>query len=110
MLLGLQNENKMHLISAGKLKQAASKFPDALKSIQAFCKIIQQVTWQNLLETQKVYRDAEAVGNFTVFNIKGNKYRLIIDIDYVEQVAYFKYFLTHAEYDKEKWKNDPHFE
>ncbi|MCC0179799.1 type II toxin-antitoxin system HigB family toxin [Waterburya agarophytonicola K14] len=54
-------------------------------------------------------RDTEAVKNFTVFNIRGNKYRLILDIDYIEQVAYFKYFLTHSEYDKEKWKNDPYF-
>ena len=38
-----------------------------------------------------------------------DKYRLILDIDYSEQVAYFKYFLTHAEYDKEKWKDDPYF-
>jgi mRNA interferase HigB len=56
------------------------------------------------------FRDnAEAVGNFTVFNIKGNRYRLILDINYEEQVAYFKYFLTHAEYDKEQWKNDSYY-
>ena len=100
----------MHLISTGKLKQAASKHPDAMKTIQAFCKTIKQAQWQNLIDVQQIYRDAEAVGNFTVFNIKGNKYRLILDLDYVEQVAYFKYFFTHAEYDKEKWKNDPYFE
>jgi mRNA interferase HigB len=34
---------------------------------------------------------------------------MILDIDYEEQVAYFKYFLTHAEYDKEQWKNDPYY-
>ena len=99
----------MHLISAGKLKQAASKYPDAMKTIQAFCKTIKQAQWQSLIDVQQVYRDSEAVGSFTVFNIKGNKYRLILDIDYVEQVAYFKYFLTHAEYEKEQWKNDPYF-
>jgi mRNA interferase HigB len=99
----------MHLISAGKLKQAASKYPDASKAIQAFCKIIKQAQWQNLLEVQTAYRDTEAVGNFTIFNIKGNKYRLILDIDYYEQVAYFKYFLTHAQYNREKWKNDPYY-
>ena len=99
----------MHLISAGKLKQVASKYPDATKAIQAFCKTIKQAQWQNLVEVQQAYREAEAVGNFTVLNIKGNKYRLILDIDYKEQVAYFKYFLTHAEYNKEQWKNDPYF-
>jgi mRNA interferase HigB len=62
-----------------------------------------------LVEVQQAYRDAEVVGNFTVLNIKGNKYRLILDLDYEEQVVYFKYFLTHAEYDREQWKNDPYF-
>jgi mRNA interferase HigB len=54
-------------------------------------------------------REAEAVGNFTVFNIKGNRYRLIVDIDYESGVIYFKYFLTHADYDKDRWKNDAYF-
>ena len=99
----------MHLISAEKLKQSASKYPDALKSIKAFGKTIKQAQWQSLIDVQQIYRDAEAVGKFTVFNIKGNKYRLILDIDYSEQVAYFKFFLTHAEYDREQWKNDPYF-
>lgn len=99
----------MHLISAGKLKEAASQYPDAVNAIKIFCKTINQTRWQSLIDVQQVYRDAEAVGNFTVFNIKGNKYRLILDIDYSEQVAYFKYFLTHAQYDQEYWKNDPYY-
>jgi mRNA interferase HigB len=56
-----------------------------------------------------LYPTADAVGNFIVFNIKGNSYRLIVSIDYAIQTIYYKYFLTHAEYDKEKWKNDPLF-
>ena len=100
----------MHLISTGNLKQVASKYPDVTKTIKAFCQTIKKAHWKNIIELQQAYREAEAVGNFTVLNIKGNKYRLILDIDYEEQVAYFKYFLTHAEYDKEQWKNDPYFE
>ncbi len=99
----------MHLISAGKLKKAASKYPDVSNTIKAFCKTIDQAQWQNLIDVQQIYRDAEAVGNFTVFNIKSNKYRLIFDIDYEEQVAYFKYFLTHAEYNRGQWKNDSYY-
>ncbi|MEH2401252.1 type II toxin-antitoxin system HigB family toxin [Nostoc sp.] len=44
---------------------------------------------------QAVYPEAEAVGNFTVFNIKGNKYRLLVDLVYSDQIIYltaeFKY-------------------
>ena len=99
----------MHLISAGKLKEASALYPDVKEVVNNFYKKVGNSAWQNLIDVQQDYRDAESVGNFTVFNIKGNKYRLILDIDYEEQVAYFKYFLTHSEYDKEQWKNDPYY-
>jgi mRNA interferase HigB len=70
---------------------------------------VRTAEWQNLIDVRSVYRDAEVVSNFMVFNIKGNKYRFIISIDYEEQMVYYKYFLTHAEYDKEQWENDPHY-
>ena len=99
----------MHLISAGKLKEASALYPDVKEVVNNFYKKVGNSAWQNLIDVQQDYRDAESVGNFTVFNIKGNKYRLILDIDYEEQVAYFKYFLTHSEYDKEQWKNDQYY-
>jgi mRNA interferase HigB len=99
----------MHLISAGKLKEAAIAYSDAVEIVKNFAKKVELSSWQNLIEVQVDYRSAEAVGNFTVFNIKGNRYRLILSIDYEAQIAYFKYFLTHAEYSKDDWKNDPHY-
>jgi mRNA interferase HigB len=71
--------------------------------------VVKGAEWQSLIDVQTIYRDAEAVGNFTVFNIKGNKYRLIVSIDYQAQLIYYKYFLTHAQYDKENWKNDDYY-
>ena len=72
-------------------------------------KITSKASWFNLVDVQRVFPKAEAVSNFTVFNIKGNSYRLITSIDYQKQLIYIKYVLTHAEYDKEQWKNDPYF-
>ncbi|MDJ0800318.1 MAG: type II toxin-antitoxin system HigB family toxin [Calothrix sp. MO_167.B12] len=72
-------------------------------------RVATKAEWKNLVEVQTTYPKAEAVGNFTVFNIKGNNYRLIIDIVYEAQRIYIKYVLTHAEYDRDKWKNDPYF-
>jgi mRNA interferase HigB len=99
----------MHLIAISRLREAAAKFPDVATQIEDWNEIVEIATWQNLTEVQQTYAAAEAVGNFTVFNIKGNRYRLIVSINYSRQLIYFKYFLTHAEYDKDNWKNDPYF-
>ena len=99
----------MHLISARNLKLVVSQYPDLEENIKIICKNIQDANWSHLVELQEVYPSAESAGNFTVINIKGNKYRLILSIDYEKQVAYFKYFLTHSEYDKEQWKNDYYY-
>ena len=99
----------MHLISIRNLRFDAAKYPDAIKSVNNWYTIVKKSQWRNLEDVREIYRDAEAVGNFTVFNIKGNNYRLIVGIDYENQTVYYKYFLTHSEYDKNKWKNDPYF-
>ncbi|MEA5599254.1 type II toxin-antitoxin system HigB family toxin [Rivularia sp. UHCC 0363] len=99
----------MHLISIRKLRIDTNQFPDVKKQVEDWYTTTKKAEWTNLEDVRLIYRDAEAVGNFTVFNIKGNAYRLIVGIDYENQVIYYKYFLTHAQYDKDKWKNDPYF-
>jgi mRNA interferase HigB len=99
----------MHLISITNLRDDAAQYPDAQRAISNWFKTVEQAQWQNLEEVRQSFKDAEAVGNFTVFNIKGNNYRLIVGINYVKRRIYYKYFLTHAEYDKDLWKNDPYF-
>jgi mRNA interferase HigB len=98
----------MYLISARRVKEAAARHPDD-RVIRDFCKKVAQAEWPSLIGVQQDYQSAEAVGNFTVINIKGNKYRMILSIEYAEQIAYFKYFLTHADYDRDEWKNAPYF-
>ncbi len=99
----------MHLIFIQNLRKDAAQYPDVKNKIDSWNATVKKAEWQNLEEVRKIYRDAEAVRNFTVFNIKGNEYRQIAGINYEAQTIFYKYFLTHAEYDKDKCKNDPYF-
>jgi mRNA interferase HigB len=99
----------MHVISRRRLREFCQSHADSCEALYDWYDTASQASWQNLLEIQQTYPKAEAVSNFTVFNIKGNRYRLIADIQYQKQLIYVKYILTHAEYDKENWKNDPYY-
>lgn len=99
----------MHVISRKKLRDFCRIHGDCDQPLDDWYKIASKSNWGNLIEVQTAFPQAEAVGNFTVFNIKGNKYRLIVSINYEKQVIYVKYILNHAEYDKDKWKNDPYY-
>ncbi|MEH2195892.1 MAG: type II toxin-antitoxin system HigB family toxin [Nostoc sp.] len=99
----------MHIISFRLLREYAENHADCQEALSNWYKVATKAKWSNLVGVQQVFSKAEAVGNFTVFNIKGNKYRLIVSIDYEVQLIYIKYILTHAEYDKENWKDDPYF-
>ena len=72
---------------------------------------VQQLEWQDLEDVHKAYPSADGIGLesgtiVTVFNVKGNSYRLITWIDYDAQVIEALELLTHAEYDKNEWKKD----
>lgn len=99
----------MHIVSRRKLVEFAKVHADAYIPLDEWFKAAKSANWQHLEEVKQVFSTAEAVGNFTVFNIKGNRYRLIVDIVYSRQRIYVKYILTHAEYDKGNWKNDPYY-
>ena len=99
----------MHVISKVRLREFWVQYADSEDALNDWYKFASKAKWSNLLDVQQKYPKAEAVGNFTVFNIKGNNYRLIVDIRYDRQTIFIKYLLTHAEYDREKWKDDPYF-
>ncbi|NJR74911.1 MAG: type II toxin-antitoxin system HigB family toxin [Scytonema sp. CRU_2_7] len=62
---------------------------------------------QNFVELRQLFPSADQVSHLTVFNIGGNNYRLIALVDYKYQKVFIRHVLTHAEYNKEDWKNDP---
>jgi mRNA interferase HigB len=99
----------MHIISKKSLNEFSKAHADVATALKIWHQIAKSAQWQNIQEVKKSYSSADAAGRFTVFNIKGNKYRLIVSIDYERQIIYIKYVLTHSEYDSGRWKNDPYY-
>lgn len=94
----------MRFISRKALREAEQKHRGLEDSLDAWHRIAKQATWTSLNDVRKTWRDTDTVGDKTVFNIKGNHYRLIVKINYRSQTIFIKAILAHAEYDKEGWK------
>ena len=74
---------------------------DSLKPLHEWYKIVSQASWSNINDVRKTFNSVDYVGNERfVFNIKGNKYRLIAKIQFNDRTIFIKFIGTHAEYDK----------
>ena len=94
----------MNVISFKRIRNFASLHRDAASSLNAWYTVVKKARWQNLAELKQVYSSADLVDRYTVFNIKGNKYRLVSRIVYRSQTVFIVAIMTHQEYDRGKWK------
>lgn len=95
----------MHVISRKVLRQFWQEYPDSETALIRWLKIIESVSFQSFEELRSVFPHADLVANLIVFNIGGNKYRLLASIHFNRQKVYIRYILTHSEYDKDRWKS-----
>ena len=93
----------MRIFAHKTLLQFAVQHREAAEQLDFWYRITKRERWNNLVEVRKVFPHADSVGKWTVFNVKGNKYRLITEINYAKQFVFGRYFLTHSEYDKGAW-------
>lgn len=94
----------MRVIKRGALVQFWEHHPDAKPSLESWYAVVRKATWRTPAEMKAVYHNADLVGRRTVFNIAGNKYRLIARVNYHAQRVFVLYILTHADYDRGDWK------
>lgn len=78
-----------------------SKYLQAEESLRAWIYEVRFSTWENSNELKSKYGNASIISSKrVVFNIKGNDYRLIVDIEYRLKIVFVVWFGTHAEYDR----------
>jgi mRNA interferase HigB len=78
--------------------------PDSVAPLDRWVVIVQAASWKNPAEVRATFGSADFVGGKVVFNIGGNKYRLIAAISFEIRILSIEAVLTHSEYNKGKWK------
>jgi mRNA interferase HigB len=96
--------NIVHVISKSAWRQAVVQDHSLEGPISEWHKVASLAEWQNLVDVKQVYPSADYVDPYTVFNIRGGNYRLIVKIEYRWQMIFVKHLLTHADYQKGGWK------
>lgn len=94
----------MHVISRRALKRFWEQYPDSKNSLSRWFKIVQSSDFAGFNELRATFPSADKVGDLIVFNIGGNKYRLITSIHFNRGKVYVRHVLTHSEYDRGAWK------
>ncbi len=91
----------MRIISRKKLVDFWTVHADAALALQLWFKTVEKATWTSPADVKAVYRSADPIANDRiVFDIKGNKYRVVAHVRYGKQLVYIRFIGTHAEYDK----------
>jgi mRNA interferase HigB len=91
----------MRIIAKSTLRAFWTCYPDAEAPLLAWYREAEKADWESPARVKEQYRSASVVGgNRVVFNIKGNDYRLVVQINYPYRVVYVRFVGTHAEYDK----------
>ncbi|MEL6496619.1 MAG: type II toxin-antitoxin system HigB family toxin [Cyanobacteria bacterium J06623_7] len=94
----------MHIISRKMLRTFWQEYPDSQAPLNRWFKIVERTNFSSFADLRVTFPSADLVGNLIVFNIGGNKYRLIASIHFNRHKIYIRHVLTHKQYDKGNWK------
>ena len=97
----------MVIVTHAHILEAAKQYPDAASELGAWVDIVKGLRWKNFVELRAAFPSADAVDGYVVFNVRGNRYRLITVVHYSKQLddletkghIYIRSFLTHKQYD-----------
>ena len=91
----------MRIIAKRTLREFWLKHPDAKAPLQAWHSEVAAADWSGPENVKRHFRSASFLaGNRIVFNIGGNKYRLVVKVNYYYKIVYVRFIGTHAHYNR----------
>lgn len=84
--------------------EAKKLYPETANALDGWYRVTRDNNFYNFADLKKVFNSVDKVGELYVFDIGGNKLRLIASIHFNRQNIYIRYILTHKDYDKGFWR------
>jgi mRNA interferase HigB len=94
----------MQVVGTRVLEAHARSHADVSAALAAWLAITRAAEWRSLIDVRRIYPAADFVKPYTVFNVKGNSYRIVTLIEYSLRLVRVCHVMTHSGYDKDKWK------
>jgi mRNA interferase HigB len=94
----------MHVISHAKIVGAQAAHPDCASALDQWYRLTKRAKWRNYAEVKACFRATDKVGDIFVFDVGGNKLRVIAAIHFNAGRVFVRAVLTHKQYDKGDWK------
>ena len=94
----------MRVVGEERTVAFARQHNNLKNALQRWIEAVKAADWKNPADMKKTFRSADIVRNQTIFNVGGNKCRLIALVHYKLKSVLVQYVLTHPEYDKGDWK------
>jgi mRNA interferase HigB len=96
----------MRIISKASLRDFWQRHKDAAEPLKYWYVVTKSAHWSCFADVRKTFSSADSYKKLVIFNIAGNKYRLIAKIEYGFGIIFIGKIMTHSEYDKNKWKDE----
>lgn len=94
----------MHVVSHKAIRLFCEDCPDAESALHHWYRVAKRATWGSFAEGKQSFNTADFVASYVVFDIGGNKYRLIAEINFSRGVLFIRGIMSHHEYMKGAWK------
>ena len=96
----------MRIISKRRLREFWQEYPIAEKPLLSWYETVKKAGWESFSDVREDFRHADIYRDCVIFDIGGNKFRLITKIRYQKKRVYIRFVLRHSDYDKDLWKED----